>query len=157
MTGSSFSISVPCWTTSPSYTRGSFVSVHLWYFPCSHAFLIHASTSCLINAALILPWASLQLLKHSCSSWEMYTGWNAGCLGAHVLKGGRTQLGALPHSFSPELMEPGHLLSQPRCPELNLIPHLCWEEVAICEAGRCLASSSWGCNEASHVPQLQAH
>lgn len=92
--------------------EGHLSQLHLWFFPCSHAFLIHASTSCLINAALILPLASLQLLKHSCSSWEMYTGWNAGCLGAHVLRGGRTQLGALlGHSFTPGLMEPGHDLS----------------------------------------------
>lgn len=43
-------------------------------FPCSHAFLLHASTSCLINAALIQPSASLWLYPSTAHPWGCVLG-----------------------------------------------------------------------------------
>lgn len=72
-------------------------------FPCSHAFLIHASTSCLINAALILLLASLQYYlstaahRERCRLGKMLT-----FLGCFVLRGTRSQLEACASFLLPQ-------------------------------------------------------
>lgn len=101
-------------------------------FPCSHAFLLHASTSCLINAALIQPSASLWLYPSTAHPWGCVLGERLAWV---LCVEGRKEPSEVPCSRDAWTRPLCSLSRCMPCPRLDFIPCLCWEKVAVCAAG----------------------